>query len=119
MTQRSVLVIEDDSELSEIFAEILQSAGFKTEIVADGRSALVKIRETSPDIIILDMHLPYVSGLDILNTIRADECLRKTKVLVVTADALLAKEVEDKADVVFLKPVTLGQLSDVVSRLAR
>ena len=67
-----VLIVEDDTELSEIFAFILQAADLQTEVVRDGLLALNRIKETLPDLIILDMHLPNVSGATILTQLRQE-----------------------------------------------
>jgi CheY-like chemotaxis protein len=90
---------------------------FETELVADGLLAVAKIIERMPRIVLLDLNLPGKSGLDILNEIRADERLANIKVIVLSADALRAEVVSDKADFVLLKPYTIAQLSGLVNRL--
>lgn len=111
------LVIEDDEDLSVIFSEALKAAGFETEILRDGQIALDRVKRITPDILILDMHLPHVSGLEILNYVRSESRTELTNVVVVTADAIMAEQVRDSADFVLIKPITFGQLRDLTSRL--
>jgi DNA-binding response OmpR family regulator len=59
------LIVEDDIELSDIFSVVLRASGMDTEIVRDGKQALGRINATMPDVVVLDMHLPNVSGLEI------------------------------------------------------
>ena len=117
MPKPHALVIEDDEELSELMADILQMKGLETEVIRDGQDAMNRLDGAVPDIILLDAHLPHVSGKDILNRIRAESRLSRIKVLVATADANVGATMGDKADVVFIKPITLTQLVDMVARL--
>lgn len=117
MTNPTALIIEDEVELSEIFADVLQGDGFVTEIVRDGQTAYDLLATSTPDFVLLDMHLPRVSGLDILALLRTEPRLANTKVMIVTADVFLAKLVADKADVVLVKPVTADDISRHAARL--
>ena len=110
-------IIEDDEDLSIIFSEALNAAGFQTQMIRDGRLALEQLMESKPKVVILDMHLPGLSGLEILKYIRTDERLALTNVVVTTADALMAEHVRDSADLVLIKPITFSQLRDLTARL--
>jgi CheY-like chemotaxis protein len=110
-------VIEDDPDLSVIFAAALQSVGFETEIIADGGKALARLAEQAPSLVILDLHLPHLSGVNALRQIHSDRQLLNTRVVVCTADAAMADELRDQADLVLLKPVTYSQLRDLAVRL--
>jgi len=63
------------------------------------------------------MHLPHVSGKQILGQIQADERFAQTRVIIATADALIAEDLRDDTDLVLLKPVSVTQLRDMASRL--
>jgi CheY-like chemotaxis protein len=115
--QPEVLIVEDAPEIGAIFAEILQMDGMKVEVIMDGALALERLENLTPDLILLDMHLPNVSGLEILDYIRASERLKSVKVIAVTANALLAADLDDKADLTLLKPVTFDQISDLSKRI--
>ncbi|MBC7878470.1 MAG: response regulator transcription factor, partial [Anaerolineales bacterium] len=111
------LIIEDDFDLSEIFSDALQGDGFETEIVRDGKTAIERLAGIAPSIIVLDLHLPYVGGATILQSIHATEHFSKTGVIVATADAQQADGLRGKADLVLLKPVSVGQLRELAKRL--
>ncbi len=113
------LIVEDDIELSDIFSVVLRASGMNTEIVRDGSQALDRIHATMPDVVVLDMHLPKMSGLEILAEVRANAALRALRVVVITADALLAKASEEQADMTLLKPVSFSQISDITARLVQ
>jgi DNA-binding response OmpR family regulator len=112
-------VIEDDEDLSNIFAEALKAAGFQVETIRDGAIAQQRIKEASPEIVILDMHLPHVDGATLLNQIRSEEHLKETRVLITTADALLGDYYRGEADSVLIKPVSFSQLRDLTTRYKR
>ena len=112
-----VFVIEDAEEIASIFAEVLGMHGMDVEIIMDGAVALERLATVTPDLVLLDMHLPNVSGLEILDVIRGDERLKEIKVIAVTANALLALDLEDKADLTFIKPVSFAQISELSTRM--
>jgi DNA-binding response OmpR family regulator len=117
VSNQFALIIEDDYDASIIFAEALQAAGFETEIIRSGDKALVRLAVTTPDVVVLDLHLPHVAGTDILRQIRADVRLAETRVIVATADPRLADTLQDEADLVLIKPIGFGQLRDLATRL--
>jgi CheY-like chemotaxis protein len=119
MTAPLVLIVEDDKKLAEIFSLTLQAAGLRTEQAADGAAALTRLGDITPDLIILDLHLPNVAGPEILRYIRSSERLANTRVILATADERLAETLDDQASLVLLKPVSPEQLNLLVSRLLK
>jgi DNA-binding response OmpR family regulator len=115
--QPLALIIEDDPKLSVIFAQALRQAEFDIEVIDDGNTALTRLAETVPAVVVLDLHLPGVSGDKILRQIRADERLAATRIMLATADALMAQGLRHNADLVLLKPISFNQLRDLASRL--
>ena len=111
------MVIEDDEDLSAIFCEALNAAGFETEIIRNGRLAIERLGVIAPDVVILDMHLPLVSGSEILKYIRSEKRLAFTNVVVTTADAIMGEQMRESADFVLIKPISFGQLRDLTARL--
>ena len=67
--------------------------------------------------VVLDLHLPEISGETILHQIRADERLAGTSIMVATADPHLAETLRSEADLVLIKPISFGQLRDLAIRL--
>ena len=111
------LVIEDDKDIAEIFEQALSISGFDTEILYDGEAASKRLKEVVPHVVVLDMHLPGISGQELIVQIRSDPRLIKTIVLLATADAMLAETHSEKADFVLVKPISFSQLRDLASRL--
>ena len=119
MSKRTALVIEDDYDASTIFATALRVIEFEVEIINSGELAVARLNEVVPDIVILDLHLPKVNGTEILSRIRADERLKKTMVIVATADPRMAEMIRPDADLVLLKPTTFSQVRDLAARLMK
>ena len=119
LSRQLALIIEDDYDLATIFAEALQAAGFDAEIIRAGDTALERLDATTPSVVVLDLHLPHVSGVDILQRIRADARLAGTRVMVATADPRMAEILEDEADLVLLKPISFSQLRDLAMRVSQ
>lgn len=117
MNKPLALVVEDEYDISIIFAKALQSAGFETQIIRSGDAALLWLSSMTPDVVVLDLNLPRVPGTEILHAIRADPRLINTKVVVATAYPRLAESLRDEADCILAKPVSFGQLRDLVIRL--
>ncbi|MBN1979570.1 MAG: response regulator [Anaerolineae bacterium] len=110
-------IVEDDEDASIIFASALQEAGFECEIIRDGEKALTWLAETVPAVVVLDLELPGVSGIDILRQVRADARLAETRVIVATAHPDMAVDIQDEADLVLFKPVSYIQLRDLAKRV--
>ncbi len=116
MTKPVVFVIEDDPQLSQIFT-IALSEFFQVEAITDGSRALARLQESIPDLAVLDINLPGASGAQILHFIRSDPRLATVRVILATADSRQAAELDDKADIVLLKPISIVQLRDLANRL--
>ena len=117
--QPTAIIVDDDKDLGEIFSIALNSVGFTTEHVNDSRQALERITARHPDLVTLDMQMPYLSGDEILRQIRADEQLKSVKVILITANsrASESKEIERLADVILIKPITLSEITRFAKRL--
>jgi two-component system cell cycle response regulator DivK len=112
------LIIEDDEDLADIFAEALHGVDFEVERVTDGRSAQERLKGGAvPFIILLDMHLPHVSGGDLLTILKQDERFSETIIIITTADARMGDMYRDQADFVLIKPISFVQLRDLTARL--
>jgi signal transduction histidine kinase len=91
---KRVLVVDDDEFVTELFLEVLKERGYQVETVNDGKKAVERIIESKPDILFLDLMMPTVNGFDVLEAMDRDPALRKTRVFVITAKNLTAKETE-------------------------
>ena len=119
MISELAMVVEDDEDLATIFTEALENANYQVETIRDGLSAQRRIIQIEPHLVVLDMHIPYVSGAEILQQIRADVRLKRTTVVIATADARMGEMFTDIADFVLIKPITFTQLRDLTARLHR
>ena len=117
MKKPLALIVEDEFDISIVFSRALQAAGFETEVIRNGGTAMEWLASSKPDIVILDLNLPRVGGQEILRYIRTDTRLTKTPVIVATAYARLAEGVRDQADQVLFKPISFAQLRDLSARL--
>jgi len=109
-------VIEDDESHANLFSEALEKAGFEVEIIRDGKTALSQLSHATPAVVVLDINLPYVSGVDILHHIRSDERLVKTRVIIASANSHVAATLHNEADLVLTKPISYFQLRDLATR---
>jgi len=117
---KRVLVVEDNELNLKLFCDLLRAHEFETEPVRDGREAVERARLFSPDLIVMDIQLPHVSGLDLIAQIKGDEALRHTPIMAVTAYA--GREDEDRiraagADAFVSKPISVARFVDEVNAL--
>lgn len=117
MVENLALLIEDDEDLSEIFAKALQTAGYEVETILDGKTAETRLKEVVPKVIVLDMHLPHINGATLLKQIHATQALKSTRIIIATADNVQAEFYRDMATIVLIKPISFSQLRDISARL--
>lgn len=87
MLAQRALVVEDNDLNRKLFCDLLRAHGFEVEPVADGNEVLAKARGFVPDLIIMDIQLPHVSGIDLIRSLKADAKLKHVPILAVTAYA--------------------------------
>lgn len=109
-------IVEDNHDTVIIFRGALELAGYEVEVAYDGAVAQERLTELVPDLIVLDLHLPNVSGDIVLKKIRSDERLKETRVFLATADANMASQLRDQAELVLLKPIGFSQLKELGER---
>lgn len=113
-----ILIVEDDTSLRDLFTAMLSIDGYTIEVASDGQEALTILNKNRPDIVILDMNLPQVSGYEVIRYIRSHEQLRDLRVIILSANSNVPSSDEaELADVVLMKPVTMIQLQTMVKRL--
>jgi DNA-binding response OmpR family regulator len=82
---KSILLVDDDLTLREMYSERLKAEGFVVEMAMDGEEALSKATEMHPNIILLDIMMPKINGLDVLKKLREQEETKAIPVIVLTA----------------------------------
>ena len=117
MSKPLVLIVEDDPKLNEIISITLEE-DFELISCTDGNMALEQLKDTIPQIIVLDLNLPGLSGTEILTHVRGDERFTQTRVILVIADERQAETLTNDADIVLLKPVSPGQLRELALRMS-
>lgn len=117
---KRILVVEDNDLNRKLFCDLLKANGFAVEPVADGRDALARAREFVPNLIIMDIQLPHVSGLELIEALKGDPELRLIPVLAVTAYAGKGDEErirEAGAEGYLAKPVSISPFMVAVRKL--
>ncbi|MBK7406183.1 MAG: response regulator [Phycisphaerales bacterium] len=112
-TTRKVLIVEDERDLAELVALNLERAGFDTTLAHDGREALAAAARSRPDLILLDVMLPELSGTEVAKRLRLDPSTADVPIIMLTAKAEEADEViglASGADDYVTKPFSLRVL---------
>ncbi len=117
---KRVLVVEDNELNLKLFSDLLRAHGFVVEPVRDGREAVERARAFAPDLVVMDIQMPHVTGYELLLQLKADDALRHIPVMAVTAYA--GREDEERlraagADAYVSKPITLARFMAAVTEL--
>jgi two-component system alkaline phosphatase synthesis response regulator PhoP len=117
-----ILIVEDDADIGALIAHYLEKSGYSAETVADGGRALAKAKAAPPDLIILDLMLPGLNGLEICRALRADDRTSGLPIIMLTArgeesERILGLDVG--ADDYVVKPFSPGELLARVRALLR
>ncbi len=89
---KKILVVEDNELNLKLFCDLLRAHGYEAEPVRDGREALEQARAFEPDLIVMDIQMPHISGLELIEQVKADEDLRVIPIMAVTAYAAKGDE---------------------------
>ena len=119
MTGRQVVVVEDNERNMKLFREVLESSGYRTLEAETGERAVALTAEHRPDLVLMDIHLPDIDGVEALRRLRADERTASVPVLALTAQAMEGDRERFLAagfDGYLSKPVNIADLLDAVRR---
>jgi len=117
-----VLVVEDDPDIAQLVAHYLEKAGFATEVTSSGREALTFIAARPPDVLVLDLMLPQVDGLEICRVVRGNDATAAIPIIMLTARAEESDRIvglEIGADDYLSKPFSPNELVARVRALLR
>jgi two-component system, cell cycle response regulator DivK len=117
---KKVLVVEDNELNLRLFCDLLRAHDYEAEAVRDGREALDRARAFEPDLIVMDIQMPHVTGLELTEAIRADESLKDIPIMAVTAYAGKGDEERIRAagaDAYVSKPISLLRFIETVEGL--
>ncbi len=118
--QKTVLVVEDEADAAELFAEMMRVSGFRVLKTFSSTPAINMIKEEKPDLVILDVMMPDVSGLELLRYMRREPDLQRIPVIVVSAKSMPADVktgLEAGASVYLTKPVGFTDLRGAVEQV--
>jgi CheY-like chemotaxis protein len=116
---KTVLIIEDEEDAAELFAEMMRVSGFHVVKTSSSTPAINMMIANRPDVVILDIMMPEVSGMDILRQMRSDPELSGIPVVVVSAKSMPAdikNGMEAGASTYITKPVGFLELKEAVER---
>ncbi len=116
---KKILIVEDNDLNMKLFNDLLQAHGYETVQTVDGRDALKLAREHTPDLILMDIQLPEISGLEVTKMLKADDDLRSIPVIAVTAFAMKGDEEkirEGGCEGYIAKPISVPYFLDTVKK---
>ena len=119
MDQKTVMIIEDEEDAAELFAEMMRVSGFRVIKTSKSTPAIQMMIADKPDLVLLDIMMPEISGLDILRQMRLDPALAKIPVIVITAKGMPAdikNGMEAGASTYLTKPVGFLELKEAVEK---
>jgi two-component system cell cycle response regulator DivK len=114
------LVVEDNALNIKLFCDLLNAHGHETEPVTDSREALEAARAFNPDLVITDIQLPYVTGIELMELLRADETLKDVPIMAVTAYAAAGDDERIRAagaQAYVSKPISVMRFAETVDQL--
>ncbi len=115
-----ILIADDEANIVVSLEYMMRREGFEVSVARDGTQALEAIRREQPDLVLLDAMMPGMSGFDVCQAVRANDALRRTKILMVTAkgrDTDQARGLGVGADAYLTKPFSTKQLLNTVREL--
>ena len=120
----NILVVEDDLVNTRLICEVLNRLGYKAEAVSDGYKALAVLTEARHNIVLMDMQMARLDGIETTRRIRAGECGNRIQDIPIVALTALALDeereriLESGVDFYLSKPIQLGSLKDILSKVA-
>jgi two-component system cell cycle response regulator DivK len=115
-----ILIVEDNALNIKLFCDLLAAHGHQPEAVTDSRFALDAARQFSPDLVITDIQLPHISGLELIRMMRTDEKLADVPIMAVTAYSAQGDEerIRDAGAQAYVsKPISVVRFAETVDQL--
>lgn len=120
--QKTVMIIEDETDAAEMFAEMMRVNGFRVIKMFSSAPAISLIAQEKPDLIILDVMMPDISGLEVVRYMRRDPNLEKIPVIIVSAKSMpndIKNGLEAGASLYLTKPVGFLELKQAVEKFTQ
>jgi DNA-binding response OmpR family regulator len=120
MAEKTVLIVEDEEDAAEMFAEMMRVSGYRVVTTSKSAPAISMMLADIPDLVLLDVMMPEISGLDVLRQMRRNPALANIPVIMITARSMPAdikNGMEAGASTYLTKPVGFIELKDTVERI--
>ena len=114
---QNVLVIDDCQDNLLLMELLLQSEGYRVNLASNGTQGLAEIKKSVPDLVVLDLMMPDLSGLEVIQRLKKSRRLSDIPTLLLTANANLKRQDAPDADEVCYKPFNIGNILDKISSL--
>ena len=117
---QKILVVEDNELNLKLFCDLLRAHGYAAEPVRDGREAVARARAFAPDLVVMDIQMPHITSLELIEQMKGDGELRPIPIMAVTAYAAKGDEErirEAGAEAYVSKPVTVSRFMEAVRGL--
>lgn len=115
---QTVLVVDDNQDLCQLYRRVLLRAGYSVELAENGLEAVNQIKTKNFDLVILDVNMPVMSGLDVISWVRLEHAGPQPKVIIITSNTMVEHmDTSNLADLLLTKPVSLGDLVLFTRRL--
>jgi two-component system cell cycle response regulator DivK len=115
-----ILVVEDNALNIKLFCDLLTAHGHETEPVLDSREAMDAARAFHPDLVITDIQLPHITGIELMELLRADDDLKTVPIMAVTAYSAVGDDERIKAagaQAYVAKPISVMRFAETVNEL--
>jgi len=116
---QKILIVEDNELNMKLFRDLLEAHGYETHQSRDGQEALSMARSVMPDLVLMDIQLPVISGLDVAKALKADDDLKHIPIIAVTAFAMKGDEEkirEGGCEAYLSKPISLTSFLETVEK---
>ena len=117
---KTVLIVEDNELNMKLFRDLLEAHGYQTSGTSNGFEALDLVRKLRPDLILMDIQLPQVSGLEVTRWIKSDEALKGIPVIAVTAFAMKGDEEKIRSggcEAYIAKPISVTNFLETIQKV--
>ncbi len=114
---KTILIVEDNELNLKLFADLLGARGYETLQCPNGNDALKLAREHKPDLILMDVQLPEVSGLEVVKWIKEVDALKSIPIIVVTAFAMQGDEekiMQSGCEAYISKPIVIAEFLETI-----
>ena len=117
--RRTILIVDDEPAIRELLKAQLMGEGYEVAMAEDARSAARLVRDAKPDLMIVDAHMPYVSGLDFVSAVIADSSMPWVPVIFITGRSELRSDAEALGSACLVKPFLAPRLIELDERVLR